>query len=329
MAIDGIAKNQHYVPQFILKNFSNGKKDQVCVFDKKVGGNFKSNVKNIASENGFYNFKVDNEDYSLEPLLCNIETSSAKIIKQIVVSESLDKLTKEDKKILSHFIAIQFVRTKDYREHFKDIFIKIRDNLSIRGFTDDIMNHSGVVEPSDIEVKEYSLKAIKDASSIVPYFYDKDWTIQKTSSEAKFYISDHPIAMKNFYKESEFSNNIGLNVEGIEVYFPISPSLTIGMYCPTLLQSFKSELLNAKAQLVLSPNSDFPTEPISNMEKLICCFETGEPMSLIKENVIHLNSLQVINGNRFIYSSNNDFELVENMLAKNDAFRSGNRVVVK
>ena len=29
-----IAKVQHYVPQFLLRNFGNGKKDQVWVYDK-------------------------------------------------------------------------------------------------------------------------------------------------------------------------------------------------------------------------------------------------------------------------------------------------------
>jgi len=32
-----IAKNQHYVPQFLLKNFTVGKKSQLWVFDKKTG----------------------------------------------------------------------------------------------------------------------------------------------------------------------------------------------------------------------------------------------------------------------------------------------------
>lgn len=84
MAIDGIAKNQHYVPQFILKNFSSGKKDQVFVFDKECSKKFRSNVRNIASENGFYNFEINGKEHSFEPLLCEIEAASALIINRIV-----------------------------------------------------------------------------------------------------------------------------------------------------------------------------------------------------------------------------------------------------
>jgi len=45
-----IAKIQHYVPQFLLKQFTSGKKPQVWVFDKTTGKKFKSHVKNVASE---------------------------------------------------------------------------------------------------------------------------------------------------------------------------------------------------------------------------------------------------------------------------------------
>ena len=37
MSGNGIAKVQHYVPQFLLRKFGNGKKDQLHVFDKQTG----------------------------------------------------------------------------------------------------------------------------------------------------------------------------------------------------------------------------------------------------------------------------------------------------
>jgi phospholipase C len=45
MTHDGIAKVQHYVPQFLLKHFSTGKKNKVHVFDKQTGKTFLTNVK--------------------------------------------------------------------------------------------------------------------------------------------------------------------------------------------------------------------------------------------------------------------------------------------
>ncbi|WP_404970961.1 DUF4238 domain-containing protein [Vibrio campbellii] len=329
MAIDGIAKNQHYVPQFILKNFSNGNKDQVYVFDKAGDKTFRSNVRNVASENGFYNFQVDDEEHSLEPLLCDIEAKSALIINRIIESESLSHLTKEDKSILSHFMAIQFVRTKDYREHYKDGAIKLLEALKVRGFTDDVLEYHEFNIPSDDDIKEFGLQAILDAPRIAPFFYKKDWTIQKAPNEAKLYISDHPISMNNFYPATGIRSNLGLAVEGIQLNFPISPKLSIGMHCPTLLEKFKREILNAKANLLLSPTANLNIEPIKVMDKLISSFETGSPIALTKDNVTHLNSLQVMNGNRFVYSSNAEFKLIKDMLKKNSVYRTGQRSIVQ
>ena len=49
-----IAKVQHYVPQFLLRNFGNGKKDQLWGFyDKTSDRSFPTNAKNVASESRF------------------------------------------------------------------------------------------------------------------------------------------------------------------------------------------------------------------------------------------------------------------------------------
>jgi hypothetical protein len=46
--------NQHYVTQFILRQFGSGKKRQVFAYDKHTGNVFRSSPRNIASETGFY-----------------------------------------------------------------------------------------------------------------------------------------------------------------------------------------------------------------------------------------------------------------------------------
>ena len=53
-----IAKNQHYVPQFILRNFTVGDGKQIHVFDKQDEKSFRTNIRNIAAETGFYNFDI-------------------------------------------------------------------------------------------------------------------------------------------------------------------------------------------------------------------------------------------------------------------------------
>lgn len=55
MTISNNCKNQHYVPQFVLRNFvASGKKKYIYVFDKLHEKKFKTGIKNIGAENAFY-----------------------------------------------------------------------------------------------------------------------------------------------------------------------------------------------------------------------------------------------------------------------------------
>ena len=53
-----MAKNQHYVAQSYLKQFAcdrRGKHPKICCYDKVRRAAFTTNVRNVASENYFYN----------------------------------------------------------------------------------------------------------------------------------------------------------------------------------------------------------------------------------------------------------------------------------
>ena len=51
-------KAQHYVPQVYLRNFAIQRKNEFYIycFDKVTRKIFKSNVKNVAHQTGFYDF---------------------------------------------------------------------------------------------------------------------------------------------------------------------------------------------------------------------------------------------------------------------------------
>ncbi|NRF50257.1 DUF4238 domain-containing protein, partial [Pseudomonas stutzeri] len=101
-----IAKVQHYVPQFLLRNFGNGKKDQVWVYDKSSARAFPSNTKNVASESRFYDFEYQGQTISLEPWLGQLEGSAQSVIRFILETDSVAKLADEQKQILAAFWAV-------------------------------------------------------------------------------------------------------------------------------------------------------------------------------------------------------------------------------
>lgn len=48
------AKQQHYVPKLLLRGFAEGPNEQVYVFDKATDRAFRTSIRNIAGEVGFY-----------------------------------------------------------------------------------------------------------------------------------------------------------------------------------------------------------------------------------------------------------------------------------
>ena len=77
-------EQQHYVPKFLLKNFTRGKKPQIHVYDKSNDRRFKTHIKNIAAEAGFYEIELEDSVLTVEPSLSDLETHASAIIKKLI-----------------------------------------------------------------------------------------------------------------------------------------------------------------------------------------------------------------------------------------------------
>lgn len=68
------AQNQHYVPQFILRQFAlNNEREQVRVYDKHTDKEFTTSVRNIMAERRFNEFIFDEYIASFEQIAGKIE----------------------------------------------------------------------------------------------------------------------------------------------------------------------------------------------------------------------------------------------------------------
>ena len=61
--------------------------------------------------------------------------------------------------------------------------------------------------------------------------------------------------------------------------------------------------------------------------RIVNAIDSGTPLKSNPDNVLFFNSLQVLNAERFIFSSNGDFDLVKSMIEENDNVRTGHRMV--
>jgi hypothetical protein len=106
---------------------------------------------------------------------------------------------------------------------------------------------------------------------------NKLWFLVK--SDREFYTSDNPVVRQNSLNQTPYRGTLGLNSDGIEIYFPLSDSIMIILFCERSYGLLK-----------------------------------GQDLTLTKGNIENINSLQVKFSERFIFSSQNNFELVKDMI---------------
>lgn len=233
-------KKQHYVPQFILRNFSNKntKNNQIFVFNKKSGKTFSCSPENIAHENRFYDIEYDNKNIYYEPFFASIETKSAPIIRKILQSESISEISLEDKKTLSYFIILQASRTKHAFEDCKNNFLKPILTVTYKKVARHILPPPKGFHLDDVEViitddnycKSLVLStAIYSANKFHEIIANRKWILFERYNNSNFIIGDHPVIMDNNLI-SVLYGNLGLLSPGVEIYFPISPHFLLGIF---------------------------------------------------------------------------------------------------
>lgn len=131
--------------------------------------------------------------------------------------------------------------------------------------------------------KDLWRSALLDTPKFAILLAQKQWVLLE--SDNNFYISDHPFVRYNRINRPE-RGMYGFNSDGIEMYLPIHPSVVLGFVC----------------------ERHFPKQE----SKQFCAFENSE----------YLNSLQVMNAERFIFSPTNNFHLVESMLDEDSRIRN-------
>jgi len=303
-------KNQHYVPQLHLRHFSNTqtirrkKTHYVYYYDKKMEIKSKINVKHAAMEKYFY----DNEliGQTIEHSLSMLESRINKDIYKDLISFEDPMIFEipKYKMLFSEFLAVQLIRTKHNREDLKVQFKMIKEQVldGVEDINTDFLKQVQNMD-SDESVKEVQLKNFKpeNVKHYAKIFYDKKWMLLVNNTEIPFWTSDNPIVRFNPLNLDPYPNT-GLISWGIQIYFPLSSSLCLCMLDPERYVSFK------KIEKV------DPKDVQQNINKV-------EKMSIKIEDVIFLNSLQVKECYRQIYSKLDDFELAEKMVKEDPSIK--------
>lgn len=270
-------KNQHYVPQFLLKNFCSRDRKFIWAYDKNEKYHQRNQIKervikNVASEDFFYDEIENSENESLEYKLQEIENQTAPIISNILENKSIKSLSVYEREKLSYFIAIQHLRTKGHLNE-TELFMDMIDEEFFEKTN---------IQIEKVDTRKLWFSFIEDAKLFVDIIKNKIWMLCESNSS--FFISDNPVVLQNTTNTNELIGTLGFDSYGIEIYLPFSPSLTLCMFCEKM---FENKGYNLKY-----------------MDNLICP----------PESIENLNSLQAYYSQRFIFSHQNDFSSLKSQL---------------
>jgi hypothetical protein len=323
------AQNQHYVPQFILRQFlSNQKKEQVTVFDKKTGKIFTTGIRNIMAERRFNNFTFENLDVSFEPLACLLEEQVLPTYRRIVEKRRLQQ-TVDEQANLSLLIAFQFIRTRAYRSIFQTLEQQLRAKVEANGGQ---MEEVLGWEPlTDDVLKRIHLESLREEiATYAQIISQKAFVLAEPAPKRMFYLGDNPVGLHNGNDYRPYGN-LGLGVHGIEIYMPLAANLMLCAWCPSIIdkicdaekaarKSFQAEafkhvqagrisLHQMQAAVDAALKGDGPAS-------LLEAFKKGIPVSSKPVNMDFYNSLQVSFAERYIVCQQGEFGLAKKFNAE-------------
>ncbi|EKQ8001237.1 DUF4238 domain-containing protein [Raoultella ornithinolytica] len=317
---------QHTVPRFLLKHFSTpgkGKRLRLYAFDKAAGRAYATTPDDATVRNTFYNLDDHPQRLSLEPLLGIYEHEAAPVIADLLRHKDIRQLTADDRYKLAVFVAVQRARTFGELERISGMISVLFSKMAAMGATEEQAGETLGLSPGG-DNRDVFLRQLVQQISHIDHLLNKDWYLLETKPEHPFYVSDNPVVLEN---RNDFGpyGNIGLAVLGIQIYLPLSSTLMLAMYCPSIREQKirdKQDLHHLLARAPhLIPRHMRPFEMLRHLSR----FTDYHLMPLTADHVTHYNALQVEYAEQYVFCGENDFSLVERMLADDDRYRTGPR----
>lgn len=319
-------KKQHTVPRFLLDQFGFGKKQKkrkIFTFDKHTSRIFQQSVYDATTRNTFYNLDNHPEKVSLEPILNVFETSAAPIIKKIICERSLSWMSDNDKYKVATFIAVQRSRSYAELQRINDLINQLNNRLMDFG-ADSKQLESEMGGDNSQERKNFFLKMVLGQEDVISHLMSKSWILYETSIKDPFFISDNPVTLHNDI-DMGLRGNLGIAVKGIQIHIPISSTLTLALTCPSIKESILEGKRMIEEFTVSAPHMLKNIRNPAEILELANAYENTGILKQFPENVRFLNSLQVQFSEQYLFCQNDSFNLVQEMLKSNKAYKHGLR----
>lgn len=228
----GQTKRQHYVPQFILRRFSDDEKN-LAILVMKDGRYVPSGpLKHQCYEDYFYG-----EDQILEQSFARSEAKVAGMLGDLEKGR-LEALSEDELEQLRLFVHYQLFRTKaavEQSTEFKSVFVRQMAATTAQ------LNNGGIEEELSTPLPAENSSDVADniwlAAKTSPSLRDLDVRFLVSERPVGFVVADHPVVACNQFAEhhpvlSRWPNITAAVSKGLQVFMPLSPSITLCLYDP-------------------------------------------------------------------------------------------------
>lgn len=217
-----MGKNQHFVPQFYFRLFSQDGAN-IQLYNLKSQKQFTGPFKSQASSAHFYS-----KNKAIEDNLSRIESSHATLVHKIIKDEHLVNLSKEDDFHLRMFIAILHNRTyrrrKETEEQVQFVLDYIRDSILIQDAGRRLSQKSDL----KIEWQGASLLPLLFGMTSNYLIQDLKMILVINHTPIEFIFSDAPIILHNTYFNIRGSR--GFQSLGLQIFCPLNPKFMLLLY---------------------------------------------------------------------------------------------------
>lgn len=259
-------KNQHFVPQFYLRNFSRDKKTiGTYVLEKNLKVD-KASIKNQASKNYLYS-----SDQEIENILGTIEADASRVIKSILENPK-QKLNEEQIFHILSYMIIQMGRTpamsNELQNSIEDMYkMVLMDRIRKRAdYTKDReKGFEDYLSSFRLKIVEPNLMAVSMYASFIQQvlLQELDYKILLNDTDENFITGDNPVCMYNQFRERMKYKNYSIAMQGVELFMPISPKVAFLFYDPFCYKIGERK----KHHIEVSRTID-----IQELNKLVVCY---------------------------------------------------------
>ena len=308
-------KKQHYVPQCYLNAWAIPDTHQVYVFVKMLQTRRRNSIEDIASEKYFYdidftgivseedlkNFglddcnpaNLDDGQYIENFFATKVEGNYRDILNKIISRTRQMNLwemkncffiSEYNKFLFSFHLAYQIIRVKAVRNSLMDSQDCLVQALKDMRASQETIARYGISESHLPFIHGKMILDRKEIDDISKCFLTLSWILLVNRTGYPFFTSDSPIGTIA-HIQHPICSMTGLASRGVEVYFPISPDLMLIM-------------------------ADGEYHKLDHCDRRILAADNID-------EIRYYNSKCIINSERCVFSSCEDFSIVDEMIKEN------------